>query len=99
MGDKMGCQVLWSFQNNLGIEHLRLMRLSDSIVAESIVVGVVNNKALRAQYKIRCDLSWCIREIDICSLDNESKPLHCALMERGIGVRPRAQRFTPLTDA
>jgi hypothetical protein len=75
MGDKMGCQVLWSFQNNLGIEHLRLMRLSDSIVAESIVVGVVNNKAFRAQYKIRCDLSWSIREIDIGSLDNESKPL------------------------
>jgi hypothetical protein len=57
MSEKVGCQVLWSFQNNLGIEHLRLMRLSDSIVAESIVVGVVNNKAFRAQYKMQCDLS------------------------------------------
>jgi hypothetical protein len=75
MNKKMGCQLVWSFWNNLGIEHLRLKRLAKSIVADSIVVGVVNDHAFRVQYRIQCDLSWRVREIEIRSVDNESKPL------------------------
>ena len=75
MNRTAGRQVVWSFRNNLGIEHLRLTRIAKRIIAEGIVVAVVNNDALRVRYRVQCDESWRVREIHIRSLDKKIKPL------------------------
>lgn len=96
MNKKMGCQIVWSFWNNLGIEHLRLVRLADSIVADSIVVGVADNNALRVRYRIQCDLSWRVREIDIRRLDDQSIPLELRADGKGHWHTAKGAALPPL---
>ena len=45
-------QVMWSSQEEPGLEYLRLLQLPDGIVANSVILGVHEQKPFHIHYEI-----------------------------------------------
>ena len=69
MKGKMALQAMWSGWNQPLLEHLRLMRLADRIVADGVVIGVKGDDGFRVRYRISCDAAWRVREADVGLID------------------------------
>src|SRR5438045_236669 len=61
--------VVWSHLYQPGMEHLRLAQGEDEIHADGLVIAVVDDVPARVHYHIRCDLTWCVRELHVALLD------------------------------
>jgi hypothetical protein len=60
--------VVWSHLYQPGMEHLRLAQGEDEIHADGLVIAVVDEVPARVHYHIRCDLTWCVRELRVALL-------------------------------
>jgi hypothetical protein len=57
--------VFWQPWQGLGMEHLRLVHYEDHIVARGEVLGIAGLAPFRLRYKIKCDLAWHTRKVDL----------------------------------
>ena len=57
--------VMWSPWDEPGLEHLRLAQSDRELVADGMILRVLDGKPLRAQYQIRCDPGWNVREVEL----------------------------------
>jgi hypothetical protein len=55
----------WQDWSGSGLEHLCLTETADQIVADAAVVGTVDAEGFAARYRIRCDKSWRVKELEI----------------------------------
>ncbi len=65
--------ILWSPWSEPGIEHLRLLQSDESILADSIVVGVYNGMSFRLHYEITCDTRWHVLQLSLELLNGNHK--------------------------
>ncbi len=76
-------QIMWSSHEKPGLECLRLLQSPDSIVADSIILGVQEQKPFRAHYEIRCTAQWRLQAVHVNLLDGSSQPLHLFVDQKG----------------
>jgi hypothetical protein len=76
-------QIMWSSQEQPGLECVRLLQLPDGIVADSIILGVQERKPFRLHYEIRCNTQWRFQAVHVNLLDASSQSLHFAVDEEG----------------
>ena len=48
-----------------GLEHLVLQERPDGIHAEAVVLGVADNEAFAARYRVTCDAGWRARRLEV----------------------------------
>ena len=61
----------WHDWSGKGLEHLVLQEDSDEIVAESAIVGSSDDDNFAARYRILCDGSWRVTEVEINEIGND----------------------------
>ena len=76
-------RIIWANQADTGLEHFRLQRSDDEILADGIVIGVEENVAFRIRYQITCDLRWQVRKVVVTSLEENGQSI--SLMSDGFG--------------
>src|SRR5262249_35598884 len=57
--------VFWEPWEGRGLEHLRLGFAEDHIVARGVVLGMAGPSPFELRYKIKCDLGWRTRKLDL----------------------------------
>jgi hypothetical protein len=62
-------KILWLNQGDTGLEHFSMRQDDEKITADGIVIGVEENVSFRIRYKILCDPNWCVRKVEVQSLD------------------------------
>ncbi len=61
----------WQDWSAKGIEHLVVQEDPDEIVAEAAIVGSVDDDNFAARYRILCDSSWRVTEVEISQIGND----------------------------
>ncbi|MBA2679099.1 MAG: putative glycolipid-binding domain-containing protein, partial [Ktedonobacteraceae bacterium] len=72
----MDRQIMWSPWLGPGLEHLRLFSTQEGIVADSVVLGVQDQKPFRVHYEIQCTSRWELRTVHVSVLSDVSQSLH-----------------------
>jgi uncharacterized protein len=54
------CEVMWWAWDEPGLGHLRLA-VRNSVVADGVVLGVMEGRPFRIGYEVRCDANWRVR--------------------------------------
>jgi hypothetical protein len=67
--------ILWSPWGEPGIEHLRLLQNDESMLADSIVLGVQNGMPFRLHYEITCDSHWNVKQLEVVHLNGNHKSI------------------------
>jgi hypothetical protein len=62
----------WQDWSGKGLEHLVLQEDSDEIVAEAAIIGSIDDDNFAARYRILCDGSWRVTEVEINEIGNDS---------------------------
>lgn len=68
--------ISWLPCTGKGTERLHLTVDSDSVLADSTVVGEEDGQAFRLRYTIRCDGVWRVRNLSVRLQDDERPSLH-----------------------
>ena len=76
-------QIMWSSQEEPGLEYLHLLQLPGGIVADSIILGVREQKPFRLHYEIRCNAQWRLQAVHANLLNGSSQSLHLFVNEEG----------------
>jgi uncharacterized protein len=77
-------QVMWSSQEEPGLEYLRLLQLPDGIVADSIILGVHEQKPFHIHYEIQCNAQWRLQTVHVNLLSGSSaQSLHLFVDNEG----------------
>lgn len=68
----MGKRIIaqWRDWSGVSLEQLELREHSGGIFAEASILGAADNAAFAARYRILCDLSWRVREVEIGVIGN-----------------------------
>ena len=80
--------ILWSPWGEPGIEHLRLLQNDESILADSIVVGVYKGMPFRLQYNITCDTLWRVKQLELELLSDIHKSIKLQADGKGRWTTP-----------
>jgi len=62
--------VMWSPWDEAGLEHVRLVQSDQGVLADGMILRVMDGSPVRAHYKIRCDPAWNVRQVEISLWDN-----------------------------
>ena len=89
-------EVMWTPWQGPGIEHLRLTRRDDAIIADGVVIGVEENAPFRLRYTVTCDAQWYAREVDITLLDSDRKRLLLRADGAGQWMTPAGEAISSL---
>src|SRR5947209_854617 len=68
--------VVWAATRWPGLDHLHLRVDADEVHADGVVIGVADNRAFRARYRVRCTPKWQVRDVHIMLLDSGEHVLH-----------------------
>ena len=79
----MNRQIMWSPWFQQGLEHLRLFSTQEGIVADSVVLGMQEQRPFRVHYEIHCTSHWSLRAVHVSVLSDTSQSLH--LLTDGAG--------------
>lgn len=79
----MNSSLMWSPYDEPGLEHLRLIQDSNQIVADGMILRVINNEPFRVHYEIRCDASWNVRKVEVNLLNEPRHSLQLNADGRG----------------
>lgn len=79
----MGRQVMWAPVDSPGLEHLRLVRSGDGMLAAGLVVFVHDNQPYRLQYAIRMDDTWRVQGVSIDLSGSRDESLRFEADEHG----------------
>jgi uncharacterized protein len=58
-------QIMWSPWTGPGLEHLLLRQQQEDIVADSLILGVEEQRPFRVRYEIHCDQQWRLRAVHL----------------------------------
>ncbi len=72
----------WQDWSGKGIEHLVPKEGPDQIVADSAVLGTIDDNLFAARYKILCDTDWRVRKVEISEIGCD---LTAELVSDGVG--------------
>jgi hypothetical protein len=72
----------WQDWSGKGIEHLVLREGSDEIVADSAILGMIDDDAFAVRYRILCDTSWRVRKVKIAEIGSD---ITTELVSDGVG--------------
>src|SRR5260370_4764424 len=72
----------WHDWSGKSLEHLVLLEDSDEIVAESAIIGSIDDDNFAARYRILCDESWRVTEVEINQIGK-----HCLIEISHRGAR------------
>lgn len=67
--------IMWTPWSEPGLEHLRLLQQNETILADSIIVGVSNRMSFRLHYEITCDANWNVTALGLTLLSNNRKSI------------------------
>jgi hypothetical protein len=67
--------ILWSPEQETGLEHLHLQQNSEGISADSVVIGMHQNIPFRAWYEIHIDNRWNVRQCSLRLLGNNHQEI------------------------
>jgi uncharacterized protein len=84
----MEINVIWSHWDKVGLEHLHLIQKEDAILANGLILTLVDSLAYRVAYHIQCDTDWRVRKVKLELLNFENKVLEL----QADGVRTLANR-------
>jgi uncharacterized protein len=73
---EMKRQVMWSPWTIPGLEHVQVFTQPDGIVADGLILGVMEQEPFRVRYEIQCDQLWKLRAVHISLLGGVSGSLH-----------------------
>lgn len=57
--------ILWQSVDGIGLEYLQLSNQQNGILADSILICVIEGKPARISYQIRCDNSWQFQKLNL----------------------------------
>jgi hypothetical protein len=66
--------IFWAAAQQPGLEHLHLTQNPDEIIADGLVIALVDNTPLRVHYSVHCDSNWRIRAASVSLLDQDNYP-------------------------
>ena len=69
-------QIMWSPWTGPGLEHLHLRQRQEDNVADSLILGVEEQRPFRVRYEIHCDQQWRLRAAYLALLSGSSQSLH-----------------------
>jgi uncharacterized protein len=76
-------QIMWSSQEEPGLEYLRLLQSPDGIVADSIILGVHEQKPFHIHYEIQCTAQWRLQAVHVNFLSGLPQSLHLFVDNEG----------------
>lgn len=76
-------QIMWASHEEPGLEYLHLLQLPDSIVADSIILGVHEQQPFRIHYEIHCTPQWRLQDVHVNLLNGPSQSLHLFVDDEG----------------
>lgn len=62
---KASMTAVWRPWNDPGLEHLRITKTNDTVVADGIIVRTQGSESFRAAYRITCDSAWRFRRVEL----------------------------------
>ena len=80
--------ILWSPWSEPGIEHLHLLQQDESILVDSIVVGIDNRMPFRLHYEITCDTQWNVKQLGVVLLNGNHKSIKLQADGKGHWTTP-----------
>jgi len=80
--------ILWTPWSEPGIEHLRLLQHDETILADSIIVGIRNRMPFRLHYEITCDSHWNVKQLDLELLSDTYKSIKLQADGKGYWTTP-----------
>lgn len=80
--------ILWSPWSEPGIEHLHLLQHDETILADSIIVGVHNRTPFRLHYEIACDSHWNVKQLELELLNEKYKSIKLQADGKGHWTTP-----------
>lgn len=89
--------VIWIPWEEPGLEHLHLIRNNDSIIADSVIIGVYQQVPFRAQYEICCDSSWRLRSVQLSLLSHSPQEIHLATDGKGTWTNESGEVISALS--
>ena len=57
--------IVWQRWEEPGIEHLYLREESDRVIADSMVVGVIDEQLMRLRYEVQCDSAYQFQTVQV----------------------------------
>src|SRR5438034_7173435 len=67
--------IMWIPWSEAGLEHLRLLQVDGTILADSFIVGVSNRMPFRLHYEITCDSNWKVKELGLTILSGNRESM------------------------
>ena len=89
-------QIMWSSQEEPGLEYLRLLQLPDGIVADSIILGVHEQKPFHIHYEIQCDAQWRLQAVHVNLLSGSPQSLHLFVDNEGTWTNEGGETISSL---
>ena len=74
-GYAMEHNIMWTPWSEPGLEHMCLLQLEGTILADSIIVGVNNHMPFRLHYEMICDSNWNVKELGLTLLSGNRKSI------------------------
>ena len=68
--------VMWLPWMGPGLEHLHLLQQQEDIVADSLILGVQQQRPFRLRYEIHCTLQWELRAVHVSLMSDSLPSLH-----------------------
>src|SRR5688500_6504184 len=65
--------AFWTPWQGPGLEHLRLSVMSDSVMADGLVIGMDEGKAFRFRYLVFCDADWRVTWVTLKLLEGDNR--------------------------
>lgn len=67
---------MWAPWEGPGLEHLHLAAEDEAVSAESVIIGLYEDRPFRIRYRIRCDATWSVRELDVSTIGPDASEIH-----------------------
>jgi uncharacterized protein len=90
-------EAMWSAREEPGLGHLSLAVRNSGVVADGLVLGVVEGRPFRIAYEVRCDANWRVRAARV-SVPGEPPKVELLPDGRGNWTGPDGRTVTYLED-
>jgi uncharacterized protein len=80
---KLERDIMWAPWEGPGLEHLRLIAEDEAVTADSVIIGLYEDRPFRIRYTIRCDATWSVREVDVGMIGPGGSEIHLRTDGRG----------------
>ena len=88
--------LVWSHLNEPGMEHLHLTDEQHGIIANGLLIAVVENIPYHIRYTIHCDTSWHVHEVHVELLDSHTPKIHLRANGKGHWTTEANEQVTSL---